>query len=122
MADNTQQKNNNRKSKGQASAWSLPLSGRLSDDQELLVLEDLDNGNEFYLYPLDRFRMSGKAYICMASYEPETGTHAEPQFVIMRMLESEENQQYFESIRDKKELDKVFHAFYKRMEEKISQG
>ncbi len=84
-----------------------------------MVIEDLDNKNEYYLYKLDTFRMFGRVYVCMASYEPETGTHTEPQLVIMRQLESKDNQQYFESIRDPKELDKVFNAFYKRMEQNL---
>ncbi len=84
-----------------------------------MVIEDLDNGNEYYLYKLDTFRMLGRVYVCMASYEPETGTHTEPQLVIMRQLESDDHQQYYESIRDSEELDKVFNAFYKRMESTV---
>ncbi len=92
------------------------------DAQDLMVLEDMDNGNEYYLYQLDSFRLYGHTYVCMASYEPETGSHTEPQLVIMRKLDSgkDDNQQYFESIRDKKELDRVFSAFYTRMEENLN--
>lgn len=92
-----------------------------ADEQDLMVLEDMDNGKEYYLYQLDSFRLYGHTYVCMASYEPETGSHTEPQLVIMRKLEQKknDNQQYFESIRDKKELDRVFSAFYTRMEENL---
>lgn len=92
-----------------------------SDEQDLMVLEDMDNGKEYYLYQLDSFRLYGHTYVCMASYEPETGSHTEPQLVIMRKIQGkkDDNQQYFESIRDKKELDSVFAAFYTRMEENL---
>lgn len=90
------------------------------DDQDLMVLEDMDNGKEYYLYKLDSFVLYGKTYVCMASYEPETGSHTEPQLVIMRLKEDkrkkDDHQQYFESVRDQKELDAVFDAFYARME------
>ncbi len=109
--------NNIKQEKTRAKAWSFPVPVGPASDQDLLVLEDTDNGNEYYLQVLDSFRMFGRTYICMASCEPETGAHTEPQLVIMRQLESKDNQQYFQSIRDKKELDKVFNAFYQRMEQ-----
>lgn len=106
--------------KDQEQSWSLPLEDVLSKDQELMVLEDLDNGNEYFLYKLDSFKLRGRAYICMASYEPETGAHTEPELVIMRLLRSRDNkEQYFESIRNSEELDRVFNAFYKRLEDSL---
>ncbi len=104
------------KNQDQEQSWSLPLEEALTKDQELMVLEDLDNGNEYFLYKLDSFKMKGKAYICMASYEPDTGSHTEPELVIMRLIRGKDKQQYFESIRNQEELDTAFNAFYKRME------
>lgn len=112
-------------SRAAAGPEDMSRAGRAARDkrseQDLMVLEDMDNGKEYFLHKLDSFRLLGRTYMCMASYEPETGSHTEPQLVIMRFTE-ENGQQYFESIRDRKELDTVFDAFYARMEENLNQA
>lgn len=119
MAFLSQSKRKNKQEGKSNASWTLALESDLAEDQNLLVLEDVDTGSQYFLEKLDSFRMRGQAYICMASYEPDLGNHQEPKLVIMRLLEPENNNQLFESIRDPEELDRVFNAFYKRMEDAI---
>ena len=92
----------------------------IDPDQELLVLEDMDNGNEFFFYQLDAFSLNGQDYICLASYEPDFGDHPEPELVIMRSQVDKKGNRIFKSIRKYEELDEVFEIFYSRMEDSLN--
>ncbi len=50
----------------------------------------------------------------MSSYEPDDGSHREPEFVLMRFDTGQQGEHYYQSIRDKKELELVFNVFYER--------
>lgn len=93
---------------------------KIDKDQKLLVLEDLDNANEYFFYHLDAFYLDGHDYVCFASYEPDLGEHIEPELVIMRTMVSSKGERIFESIRDDEELDKAFEAFYRRIENSLN--
>lgn len=95
-------------------------SEMIDPDQELLVLEDLDNGNEFFFYQLDAFSLNGQDYICLASYEPDFGDHPEPELVIMKSEVDKSGNRFFKSIRKEEELDEVFEIFYSRMESSLN--
>ena len=84
------------------------------DDTELIVLEDVDNGNEYYLAIIDTFVVNGREYAAMSAYEPDDGTHRDPEFVIMRYARGGSGEQYYQSIRSKKELNMVFDVFFER--------
>ena len=84
------------------------------DETELLVLEDVDNGNEYYLAQIDRFSLGGREYVVMLSYEPDDGAHRDPEIVMMRFAYGEGGEQYFQSIRSRRELARVFDAFFER--------
>lgn len=84
------------------------------DDTELIVLEDVDNGNEYYLAVIDSFTVNGREYVAMTAYEPDDGTHRDPEFVIMRFARGNNNEQYYQSIRSRKELNLVFEVFFER--------
>lgn len=88
----------------------------VDESDELMVLEDLDNGREYYLYAIDRFSVKGKPYAVMASFEPELGNKRIPDLVIMRYRLADDGHQYYMSIRDVEELDAAFDVFYDRLE------
>lgn len=84
------------------------------NDMELLVLEDVDNGNEYYMALVDVFSLDRREYAALNAYEPDDGSHRSPEFVIMRYAEGPSGEQYYQSIRSKKELDLAFRAFFER--------
>ncbi len=84
------------------------------DDTELIVLEDVDNGNEYYLAVIDSFTVNGREYVAMTAYEPDDGTHRDPEFVIMRFARGGNGEQYYQSIRSRRELNLVFETFFDR--------
>ncbi len=86
----------------------------VEDDVVLAVLEDLDNGHEYYLSIVDSFAVYGREYVAMSSYEPDDGTHRDPEFVLMRFDTGQQGEHYYQSIRNKKELELVFNVFYER--------
>lgn len=92
---------------------------RIHEDQDLLVVQDLDNGFEYFFYQIDAFRMDAHDYVCLASYEPDLGNHHEPELVIMRTSMDENGTRLYKSIRDEDELNAVFDAFYFRMESSV---
>lgn len=93
----------------------------VNPDEKLIVLEDLDNGYEFYMRKLDMFVQNGQEYIVFAPFEPDDGEHSAPDIVIMRVIHvsqrgSKSKQEVqFESILDQNELDQVFAKFNERM-------
>lgn len=93
----------------------------VNPDEKLIVLEDLDNGYEFYMRKLDMFVQGGQEYIVFAPFEPDDGEHSAPDIVIMRVIHASQHgskskqEVQFESILDQNELDQVFAKFNERM-------
>ena len=92
----------------------------VDESDEIMVLEDLDNGREYYLFAVDRFTLRGRPYAVLASYEPDEGSRRIPDLVIMRYRLAENGQQYYTSIRSVEELDEAFDVFYDRLEKGLS--
>ena len=88
-----------------------------SQDNVLAVLVDIDNGHEFYMSIIDSFQIKNREYVVMYNYEPDDGSHAEPELTILRTKRHVSGEQYYLSIKDKHELDIAFEQFYKRFEE-----
>ena len=86
----------------------------IEEDEVLLVLEDLDNGQEYYLAFVDRFSVRGREYVAMSAYEPDDGSHRAPEFVLMRFDTGPQGEHYYQSIRSRRELDMVFERFFER--------
>lgn len=92
----------------------------VDESDEIMVLEDLDNGREYYLFAVDRFTVRGRPYAMLASYEPDEGSRRIPDLVIMRYRLAENGQQYYTSIKSVEELDEAFDVFYDRLEKGLS--
>jgi uncharacterized protein YrzB (UPF0473 family) len=89
---------------------------RASQEHILAVLVDNDNGHEFYMSIIDAFQLNGREYVVMYPYEPDDGTHANPELTILRTMRHGNGEQYFLSIKDRQELEVAFDCFFKRFE------
>ena len=87
---------------------------RASNEDVLAVIADIDSGREYYMSYIDMFQLRGKDYVVMYNYEPDDGSHREPEIVIMRSERHVTGEQFFKSILNKKELDAAFNMFYSR--------
>jgi hypothetical protein len=94
-----------------------PRDDRASREDVLAVLVDIDNGHEFYMSFIDSFLMKNREYLVMYKYEPDDGSHAEPEITILRSERHSDGEQYFLSIKDRHELDAAFEMFFRRFEE-----
>lgn len=92
----------------------------VDETDELMVLQDLDNGKEYYLSEIDRFSLDGQSYAVMVSFELEQQVDRIPDLVIMQYRLSEDGQQFYTSIRDVEELDRAFGHFYARLDEGLT--
>jgi hypothetical protein len=89
---------------------------RASQENVLAVLVDSDNGHEYYMSFIDAFQLNGREYIVFYPYEPDDGYHADPELTILRSVRQEHGEQYFLSIKNRKELEAAFNHFFKRLE------
>ncbi len=90
---------------------------RASQEDVLAVLVDINNGHEYYMSFIDAFQMNGREYVVMYPYEPDDGNHATPEIAILRSQRHTNGEQYYLSIKNRKELDAAFDFFFKRFEE-----
>jgi len=90
---------------------------RASNEEILAVIVDINNGHEYYMSLIDSFQIKDREYVVMYNYEPDDGNHAEPEIAIMRSEHHTNGEQYFKSIKNKKELDAAFEYFYRRFEQ-----
>jgi uncharacterized protein YrzB (UPF0473 family) len=90
---------------------------RASREDVLAVLVDVDNGHEYYMSFIDSFQMKNREYLVMYNYEPDDGSHAEPEITILRSERHTDGEQYFVSIKNRQELDAAFEVFFRRFEE-----
>ncbi len=97
-------------------------AGLNKSDDALAVLRDASNGKEYFLSIIDSFSMSGRDYVVMYNYEPDDGNHADPELVIMRTEFAKTGDQYFFSIKDKRELDAAFGLFINRFSSSTKAG
>ncbi len=90
-----------------------------TEDQVLAILVDERNGREYYVSIIDVFTLDGTTYSVMYNYEPDDGTRADPEIVIMRSWRDESGEQAFSSITSRKELNRVFDFFFERYTDSI---
>ncbi len=83
-------------------------------NETLAIIEDVDNGHEFYVSMVDKFVFANRQYVAMSVFDPEASLRDEPEFVLMRFDISDTGEHYYQSIRNKKELDAVFDCFFDR--------
>ncbi|HPX92717.1 MAG TPA: DUF1292 domain-containing protein [Bacillota bacterium] len=83
-------------------------------DGLLAILVDERNGREYYVSILDTFSVRGQAYTVMYNYEPDDGSRANPELVIMRSWKDESGEHVFSSVTSRKELDRAFEIFFER--------
>ncbi len=90
-----------------------------ANDEVLAVLVDDKRGREYYVSMIDSFRLGERMYAVMYNFEPDIGTHPEPELVIMRVYLDQSGEQIFVSIRNRKELDEAFDVFFNRYEKSL---
>lgn len=90
---------------------------RASQEDVLAVLVDVDNGHEYYMSIIDSFQLKDREYVVMYNYQPDDGSHAEPEMAILRAERHTDGEQYFLSIKNRQELDEAFDQFFRRFEE-----
>ncbi|NLA71624.1 MAG: DUF1292 domain-containing protein [Clostridiaceae bacterium] len=95
---------------------------RRSDDNVLAILVDERNGREYYVSVLDTFTIRGQTYFVMYNYEPDDGSRANPEIVIMRSWKDDSGEQVFSSITNKKELEQAFEYFFERYTNSITRS
>ncbi|MDD3931429.1 MAG: DUF1292 domain-containing protein [Clostridiaceae bacterium] len=89
---------------------------RASQESVLAVLVDIDNGHEYYMSFIDAFQYKGREYVVMYPYEPDDGQHKNPELTILRSMRHENGEQYYLSIKNRRELEAAFNHFFKRFE------
>ncbi|HHX37182.1 MAG TPA: DUF1292 domain-containing protein [Clostridiaceae bacterium] len=78
------------------------------------ILEDIDNGNEYYVSIVDSFEFANRSYVAMTSFEPPARYHDDPEVIIMRFDTGPNGERYYQSIRNRRELDGAFDVFFDR--------
>jgi hypothetical protein len=72
---------------------------------------------EYYMAFIDSFQIESRDYVVMYNYEPDDGSHQDPEIAIMRAERSSAGEQYFRSIKNHQELSTAFDVFFARFEE-----
>lgn len=85
-----------------------------SQDDVLAIIVDVSSGHEYYMSFVDAFKMNGHEYMVMYNYEPDDGQHVDPEIIILRSERHLDGEQYFLSIKNRKELNAAFDLFFKR--------
>ncbi len=93
-----------------------PTAVPSSEEDMLAVLVDVNSRRECYMSFIDSFYTMGREYTVMFKYEPDDGSHPEPEIVILRN-EPGIGERVFKSIKDKKELQNAFDVFFGRFRE-----
>ncbi len=102
-------------------------SSETGGGENLLVITDEDNGYHYYVTVVDEFDNMDRKYVALIPFEPDDGSHREPEFVIMRVIDRTDRHQKdshkienvditYESIRSKTELNECFDIFLSRLE------
>jgi hypothetical protein len=87
-----------------------------SEDDMLAVLVDVYSKREHYMSFIDSFYTMGREYTVMYKFEPDDGSHPEPEIVILRN-EPGIGERVFKSIKDRRELQNAFDVFFERFRE-----
>ena len=86
-------------------------------DEEVAVIVDIKTGSEYYMFPIDFFKIDKRSYVAMVPYEPVAARSKDAEVVILRSQVTKEGEQLYIAINNKKELNEAFEVFFKRFEE-----
>ena len=86
-------------------------------EEEVAVIIDLQTKAEYYMFIIDTFNIERRSYVAMIPYEPERVRSKNSELVILRSQVAKNGDQLYISIRNKKELESAFDAFFRRFEE-----
>ncbi len=86
-------------------------------DEEVAVIVDVKSGSEYYMFPIDFFKIEKRSYVAMVPYEPVAARSKDAEVVILRSQLTKEGDQLYIAINNKKELKDAFEVFFKRFEE-----
>lgn len=86
-------------------------------EEEVAVIVDVRNNAEYYMFIIDTFRIDKRAYAVMIPYEPATVQSKKSELVILRSQIAKNGDQLYIAVRNKKELESAFDAFFERFEE-----
>lgn len=90
-------------------------SEQSNDNEDILaVIEDVDNGHEFYVSFIDHFVYNKREYVAMSVYDSFYRSKGGMELVLMRTDTDHNGDHYYQSIRNKRELDGVFDEFFNR--------
>lgn len=89
---------------------------RAARNDILAIIVDIDNGHEFYMSIIDSFQIENREYVVMYPFEPDDGEHKTPEITILRVRRHVDGEQYYQSIKDRRELDVAFEMFFSRFE------
>lgn len=87
-------------------------------DEMLGIIVDQRSGQTYYISLIDNFTYKSREYAVMYNYRIEDGNIGVPEILIMRSYR-DQDKQYFTSIRNQEELDKVFDIFYDRFQQSV---
>ena len=93
--------------RSESSKSRTAAAAETAHDEVLAVLVDDKHGREYYVSMIDSFQISGRLYAVMYNFEPDIGSHPEPELVIMRVYRDESGGQVFVSIRNRKEIGRA---------------
>lgn len=90
------------------------------EEETLAVLEDMDTGTEFYMDILETFELDGHRYVALFPMADKRSAKT-PSLVILRVIQGDgqPGQTLYESIRDRKELDRAFEVFFALYEKSL---
>ena len=108
---------NTKKTKSGGTASDRKKSPSEKRDEEVAVIVDVKSGSEYYMFPIDFFKIEKRAYVAMVPYEPVAARSKNAEVVILRSQITKEGDQIYISINSRKELNEAFEVFFKRFEE-----
>lgn len=82
---------------------------------DIIVFSD-DDGNEYQMEVVDMLELDDAVYAALMPVE-EPENEEDGNFVVLRVVEEENGDQYFESVDDEETLDIIAQEFIRRSEE-----
>lgn len=108
-------KNTKKTKRTNSDSSKKPDTGR--KDEEVAVIVDIKSGSEYYMFPVDFFKIGKRSYVAMVPYEPVVARSKDAEVVILRSQVTKEGEQLYIAINNKKELNEAFEIFFNRFAE-----
>ena len=108
---------NTKKTKSISTATDKKKVNSDKRDEEVAVIVDVKSGSEYYMFPIDFFKIDKRAYVAMVPYELVAARSKDAEVVILRSQVTKEGDQLYIAVNQKKELKEAFEVFFKRFEE-----